>query len=606
MANNKTMDEASASLSSERRRGGPRVLILFSDIGEGHASAARTLKDEILVVDPHADVLVENGFDALGRFLCWFMRDFYRARHASVPWLYRASYEVFRRVWLFRALGAFILVLLGGRGERRLVESCSPDLVISTDARLNAVLGYLKRAGRLKMPVFATLTDLGGLEFWAHKGVDLHLVMDSTCVAPVERLAGPGAAMQVRPLVAPAFFSPLSQEEARAALGLPLEGKIVLISGGGWGFGDMEGAVKAALALPDTHAVCVTGHNEQAKAGLVAAFPRESRVTVLGFSSRMNELLAACDVVVHAMGGITYLEATVRGRPVIAYKPPSGHPALIAATLHRQGRQRVAETRGQLTAALRETFAEHTWASIPGVPLPSPASAIFTTPPRVRPRPAWVTAAMHVSTVAVSLLLVGSFAFFADGSYPVLAKTLHLQTAKPTAQPAGIQLVIRANPEIVPAVLAELQAHDATASFALVGTWPAGEMEAVQAAKDQTLAVLEPGSRTGWVHTRRELKQQATGMGLEPVQVYLPPKDGLTLSEYLLARSAGAVPLAHVTWMRSSHPESKALRAGGTVVLDLDSQQNAISALDGLLADLQQDGLTATPLTLTVPAVRAA
>jgi hypothetical protein len=95
-------------------------------------------------------------------------------------------------------------------------------------------------------------------------------------------------------------------------------------------------------------------------------------------------------------------------------------------------------------------------------------------------------------------------------------------------------------------------------------------------------------------------------MGLEPVQVYLPPKDGLTLSEYLLARSAGAVPLAHVTWMRSSHPESKALRAGGTVVLDLDSQQNAISALDGLLADLQQDGLTATPLTLTVPAVRAA
>ena len=50
------MDEASASLSSERRRGGPRVLILFSDIGEGHASAARTLKDEILVVDPHGKV----------------------------------------------------------------------------------------------------------------------------------------------------------------------------------------------------------------------------------------------------------------------------------------------------------------------------------------------------------------------------------------------------------------------------------------------------------------------------------------------------------------------------------------------------------------------
>ena len=93
---------------------------------------------------------MENGFDALGGFLCWFMRDFYRARNGSAPRLYRASYEIVRRVWLFRALGAFILIMLGGRGERRLVQAHSPDLVISTDARLNAVLGYLKRAGQTR------------------------------------------------------------------------------------------------------------------------------------------------------------------------------------------------------------------------------------------------------------------------------------------------------------------------------------------------------------------------------------------------------------------------------------------------------------------------
>ena len=596
-------DEDTGSESAERVAERQRVLVLFSDIGEGHASAARTLSNEIVAVDPHAKVMVVNGFEALGHFLRWFMRDLYRARNGSAPRLYRASYELFRRVWLFRALGAFILTMLGGRGERRLVESYSPDLVISTDARLNAVLGYLKRAGKLKMPVLATLTDLGGLEFWAHKGVDLHLVMDSTCVAPVERLAGKGAALHVRPLVAPVFFLPLSREEAREALALPVEGRMVLVSGGGWGVGDMEGAARAALAVPEAYVVCVTGRNVQSKAELEAAFAGNTRVTVLGFTSRMNELLAACDVLIHAMGGVTYLEATVRGRPVIAFRPPAGHPALIAETLQSQGRQKVAHTQEGLTAALQQTFAEPVDSESLAATLPSSASAIFGAPRRVRPRPALLTAAMHASVVALSLIVVGSFAFFADEGYPVVAKTLHLQTAGWVAQPASAQLVIRVSPEQIPVILADLQAHHATASFAVVGEWPAGEAQAVEAAGDQVLVALQPARVTGWMHTRRELQRQAAGAGAGQVRVYLPPKDGLTLSEYLLARSTGAVPVGHVTWLRASHQVSKPVKAGGVVVLDIDSAAAAIPALDGLLTQLQSQGLTAVPLALVARTV---
>jgi UDP-N-acetylglucosamine:LPS N-acetylglucosamine transferase len=579
-------------------KSGPRILVLFSDIGEGHASAARTLRDEIQAEDPSAEVVLENGFEALGPFLRWFMRDFYRRQHASVPWLYRLSYEIFRRVWMFRALGALILVVLGGRGERRLVEGYSPDVVISTDARLNAVLGYLKRLGRLKMPVFATLTDLGGLEFWTHKGVDLHLVMDATCVAPVERLAGKGAARHVRPLVAPAFFSPFAQEEARAALGLPLDGKTVLVSGGGWGMGDMEGAIRAVLAVPGAHAVCIAGRNVQSHAALQAGFLGDSRVTVLGFTSQMNELLAACDVVVHAMGGVTYLEATVRGRPVVAYKPPTGHPALIAQTLEKQGRQQVAWTQEQLTAELREAFVRPHVAAVATAQLPSPASAIREAPLRVRPRPWWQTAALRVSLVAVFLALVGSFAFFADASYPVVAKTLRLQAAKAATQPAAVQLVIRARPESVAGILAELQAYQATASFALLSGWSSYQVQAVTAAQSQVLADLAPGSPMGWVHTRRTLQEETVGAGIAATRVYLPPKDGLTLAEYLLARSVRAVPLSHVTWVRSTDVLRGSFRAGSVVVLDLDSSAAAAPILDGLLERLDQEGLVAVPLAL--------
>ena len=607
MSNTRTPEEAPASAPFWRPKTGPRILILFSDIGEGHASAARTLRNEILAEAPGADVLLQNGFDALGRFLCWFMRDFYRTQYSSLPRLYRFSYEVFRRIWLFRELGALILVLFGGRGVRRLVTSLSPDLVISTDARLNAVLGKLKKMGKLKIPVFATLTDLGGLEFWAHRGVDLHLVMDSNCVLTVERLAGKGAARHVRPLVAPVFFSPLPKAEARAALGLPLHDRIVLISGGGWGVGDLEGSVEAALTLPRTHAVCIAGRNAEVKHRLETAFAGDPRLTVLGFTSQMNELLAACDVVVHAMGGVTYLEATVRGRPVIAYRPPSGHPALIAETLKKQGRQRVAETPGQLSAALEQAFAEPAPAAIDAAPLPSPASAIFSAAPRVRPRPVWRTVMTRVSMAMLLLIVAGSFIFFADAGYPVVAKTLRLRAAHPAAQSASVQLVIRAKPDMLPAVLAELEAQHATASIALVGDWSQAQAQAVQAAADQVLVALEPGSRTGWMHTRRVLAAQASGAGAGGAKVYLPPKDGLTLSEYLLARSAGAVPLSGATWLRSRHPVARTLKAGEIVVADLDSgRDTAIPFLDDLLARLRLEGLGAAPLAPTTPAVSPA
>ena len=195
-------------------------------------------------------------------------------------------------------------------------------------------------------------------------------------------------------------------------------------------------------------------------------------------------------------------------------------------------------------------------------------------------------------------MLVGTFTFFADASYPVVAKTLRLQAAKAATQPATVQLVIRARPEAVPGVLAELQAYHATASFALLSGWSSYQVQAVTAAQDQVLADLAQGSRLGWVHTRRTLQREAAGAGMATTPVYLPPRDGLTLAGYLLARSAGAVPLGHVTWVRSTRTLRDSFQAGSVVVLDLDSSAAVAPLLDGLLERLKQEGLVAVPLAL--------
>ena len=71
----------------------------------------------------------------------------------------------------------------------------------------------------------------------------------------------------VHGLTKPEFPSRARRSEARAALGLPRDGKVVLVSGGGWGVGDLEGAVDAALGVEQRRAVvCLCGRNEGLRA----------------------------------------------------------------------------------------------------------------------------------------------------------------------------------------------------------------------------------------------------------------------------------------------------------------------------------------------------
>jgi processive 1,2-diacylglycerol beta-glucosyltransferase len=491
--------------------------------------------------------------------------------------------------------------LLGGRALLRMVLGYSPDIVISTDARLNAVLGQLKRSGKLDVVTFATLTDLSGLEFWTHKGIDLHLVMDSNCLASVERVAGAGAAYQVRPLVAPQFFTPLSREAAREQLDLPQSGRIVLVSGGGWGIGDTEGAVRAILAVPETYAVCITGKNEAAKAEMMNLFPGEPRVIVVGYTTQMNELMAACDVVIHATAGVTYLEALVRGRPVIAYRPPPGHPALIASVLAERGEQVLALTQGELARALEQTLSQPEPADDQKVSVPSAASTILSAPRRVSPRPVWQRIAIRATAVAVLVALMGAYAFLGDEPYTVMASVLRLHGATPTIQStATLPVVIEVSAATLPRVLADLQNRHETASFALQKGWTEKEVLEVGATGSEVLPLLRSTSLINWIHTRSALSKQAAELGVDKLSVYLPPKDGLTLSEYLLARSSGAVPVRGGKYMKAGNSNTEiSLHGDKLLILDLDTDEaTSIKFLDRVIAELQDEGLAMSPLEL--------
>ncbi len=527
--------------------------------------------------------------------LRWVLLDAYRSQLRFAPWVFGVLYGLFARVPPLRALGRTGLALFGARSLLRLIRRYQPDIVVSTYPAATSVLGYLRRRGRLAVPACATATDLAGLEFWADPGIDLHLVMHESCVAPVERVAGPDSARRVRPLVAPAFFEARSMVQARRALGLPLDRPVVVVSGGGWGVGDLEGAIRTCLRLPGATVVCLTARNEPLRTRLVSEFAGEARVRVLGFTEQMSELLAAADAIVHSTGGVTCLEALVRGCPIVAYGAPPGHAPKTARAMASLGLAEAASSQPQLLAALRRALAQRALDRPRLAPAPGAADLILAAEPRLRPAPVRRRRLLHPAAAAAVTLVLGGWLFLSDDAYPFVARTLDLEPISHVAtERPVVALLLRAPAALDAGLVTALQQRHAQASFAFVVAPSTKTLQVLTAAGDEPLPELRPGALTYWLDTKDELKREARALGRSTYHFYLAPASGLSTSQYLLARDIGAEPIVGAVRIGPYSPDvAHTFHRGEVIVLTLGSQpRGAAQALGRLLAGLARERLT--------------
>ena len=405
----------------------PRVLVLTADIGEGHDLPARMIKEDVEREIPGATVEIVDGLKAMGRISSSVVRDGSRFTFRWMPWMFDLQYWLITKFAPTRWLMHHISYVLGARGLMRVVEEHRPDVVVSTYPGVTAVLGMLRENRRLLVPVQSAITDLAGLRYWAHPGVDLHFVTHPESIEEVERLVGPGSVEWMRPPIARDFLMPRTRAAAREALGVPAHARMVLVSGGGWGIGDLEGAIDAALAGEDTLVVCIAGRNESAREKLEQHYAGNERVQVIGFTEQMSDWMAAADAMVHSTAGLTVLEAHIRGCPVVSYGFSAGHLRANNAAFERFGLAEVARSEHELTTTLRHLTKERRSPDSSFASLPSIASRVLAARPRVKPQPVWrlrmervATAVSAVAVAAVMLLAV----IHRETPYRVIARPL--------------------------------------------------------------------------------------------------------------------------------------------------------------------------------------
>src|SRR5665213_3193473 len=261
-----------------------KVLIISADIGEGHDLPARAVAREFKDEDPDALVSVVNGLPAMGPILTKVLRENSAFMFQWLPWLFDLQYWLFMYFAPTRWLSRKLLTFFGRRGLMRLIRAHDPDQIVSTYPGVTAVLGELRRNGKLKVPCYSSITDLAGLQFWAHPGIDLHFITHPESSEEVERIAGPGSVRWAKPPTSPAFLAARSRADARRSLGLPAQGTVIGVSGGGWGVGDLAGATRAALdGFPDATVLCLCGRNDRLRAKVAKRFAGEPRLKIMGF-----------------------------------------------------------------------------------------------------------------------------------------------------------------------------------------------------------------------------------------------------------------------------------------------------------------------------------
>jgi hypothetical protein len=473
-----------------------------------------------------------------------------------------------------------------------LVRREQPDVVVTTHPALTCVLGRMRLRRKLAVPLCAAITDLADYRVWSHRGADLHLVMHEHGVGPVERVAGAGSAALVRPLVAARFLEVADRETARRRLGLRVSGRLVAVSGGGWGVGDLAGAVDAALACEHADVVVLAGRNETLRVSLDERYDAMPRVHVWGFTERMDDLLRAADVAVHSTGGVTSLEALSCGCPLIGYGSSIGHMRVHNRTMAALGLITLADNRPQLEVALRSHLVD---APARSAPLPAAgadaATALMGMRARVRPLPRWRVASGTFATclAAAAAVLVG---LSTDDAYSLAARPLELRpiTHVAATKPA-IALIVRAPQPAVPRLAQALAMRGLHASFAVSTPLPPGVRRTLAALGDDSLPALSRASTVRWLETREQLRGTPR-FGAD--RRYLVPASGLSLGQYLLARSDDASPVTGRMSFAASGTPPTAPSAGDIVVVTSDG---SLARTVAAAASLRVDGLRVVALS---------
>lgn len=324
----------------------PKILIISSDTGGGHRSAAQAIAEGVQRFWQGESVAVRviraveeshHITDRLVRIYNWVLKN-------KQPWM-KYLYWVINR---FRPEKSPFFLDRCIHFCREQFEKWCPHIVVSVHPLTQHVFARLIKELNLsdQIPLVTVVTDpcYGFWKGWACDEVSLYLVanedarrqlLDYGIAAERIKICG----MPINPK-----FSPVDERDARAArraFGLDQEKFTVFVNAGYIGGGNIpqifRELVKGEL---DIQAIFLAGKNdklrrEAERLAATARFP----VRVIGYSEEVEKIMQSANVMISKLGGLTTFEALACNLPIIAdaTTPPMPQEAGTVNLIARRG-----------------------------------------------------------------------------------------------------------------------------------------------------------------------------------------------------------------------------------------------------------------------------
>lgn len=324
----------------------PKILIISSDTGGGHRSAAQALADgfeKFWQGDSSVVRIVKaveeshNITDKLVRIYNWVLRN----RQDWMKYLYWAvnRFRPETREFFHKRCMVFL---------KAQFEKWCPHVVVSVHPLTQHIFGRILRELNLtsQVPLVTIVTDpcYGFWKGWACNDVSLYLVANDDARQQLLDYGVPAEKIKISGLPLHPKFREADEaaaQNARKAFGLDPNKFTVFVNAGWIGGGNIPKIFKELAAGElDVQAIFLAGKNEELRLEAEAiAKHAKFPVKVIGYSDEIEMLMQSANVMISKLGGLTTFEALACRLPIIAdlTTPPMPQEAGTVNLLSKRG-----------------------------------------------------------------------------------------------------------------------------------------------------------------------------------------------------------------------------------------------------------------------------
>jgi processive 1,2-diacylglycerol beta-glucosyltransferase len=346
--------------------GTQNVLILTSNTGGGHRSAAQALEDSLIRLNP-GRVLVKiaqvlEDATVVSRKAAELYNYLLREHQDWMKYYYWAVNKIRpnESKLIFKAA-------LGYGGQ--LFDRYCPNIIVSVHPMTQHFFAYVLRKLRLidRVPLVTVVTDpcYGFWRGWACEDVKRYYVATSDAKQQLLDYGVASHKIQIVGMPVHSRFQPVAPEQRphiRQELGLSPEKFTVFVNAGWVGGGNIPKIFsELAEADLDIQAVFLAGRNERLlREGHQLAEAAQFPIHVMSYTDEIHKVMNASDVMISKLGGLTTFEAMASHLPVIgdAITPPMPQEAQTAELIRRAGAGLLLDKPGDIVPLLQSLTQE--------------------------------------------------------------------------------------------------------------------------------------------------------------------------------------------------------------------------------------------------------